>query len=96
MLTCDGCGEQTSFVDREKKLLESYRTVDFVKIPDWENEALFAQQVRVWGGVLTWCCVGDGATKHYCAASARTTRRQGQERHAVQRPSVVRHSRQSG
>ncbi len=33
------------FVDREKKLLESYRTVDFVKIPDWENESLYAQQV---------------------------------------------------
>lgn len=34
-----------SFVDRERKLLESYRTVDFVKIPDWENETLFATQI---------------------------------------------------
>lgn len=34
-----------SFVDRERKLLESYRTVDFVKIPDWEHESLFATQI---------------------------------------------------
>ncbi|PRP84375.1 hypothetical protein PROFUN_08240 [Planoprotostelium fungivorum] len=31
-------------VDREKKLLESFRTVDFVKLPDWDHTELYKKQ----------------------------------------------------
>eukprot|EP01117_Protostelium_nocturnum_P014739 TRINITY_DN563_c0_g5_i1.p1 TRINITY_DN563_c0_g5~~TRINITY_DN563_c0_g5_i1.p1 ORF type:complete len:1789 (+),score=742.10 TRINITY_DN563_c0_g5_i1:214-5580(+) len=31
-------------VDREKKLLESFRTVDFIKLPDWDHTELYKKQ----------------------------------------------------
>lgn len=33
-----------TLVDREKKLLASFRTVDFVKLPDWDHTALYRRQ----------------------------------------------------
>lgn len=37
-----------SFMDKRVRLLETFRTIDFVKIPDWQFTELFHNQFRAF------------------------------------------------
>jgi hypothetical protein len=41
-----------TFIDRERKLTESYRSVDFVKIPDNEYDGLYDEQINTFRSTL--------------------------------------------
>jgi predicted acylesterase/phospholipase RssA len=51
-------------VDREKELLDSFRSVDFVKIPDWDHESLYKSQLEAFRERLLLRIVEQRAARH--------------------------------